>query len=187
MGPGSQIEFREMTADMGVHPEEADAAYLSDQLITYIGNKRSLLKLIGLAIEKVQHRLNRKELQIIDLFSGSGVVARYLDTARKLLNEIPDHVQHFFLAPLLSEASIHANTAGVFKGFYKDRDTGIGKFGGRKGDALFRITGDICLPFPLFGNFECPVSTSRQPANELVPTLDEVDFAYLDPPYNQHL
>jgi adenine-specific DNA-methyltransferase len=255
---------------LGLFGAEENPSYLTDQLITYIGNKRSLLKFIGIAIERVQKRLNKNKLQIVDLFSGSGVVARYfkqyaeqlfvndlekycevinrcylanqneidfailqsmhkqlvdhlnqgplisgiitkhyapfkdddiqygervfytnrnaryLDTCRKLIEQIPMQFQHFFLAPLLSQASIHANTSGVFKGFYKDKDTGIGKFGGKNGDALFRIKGDIALPFPIFSNFNCSVGVYRKPANELIRMLNEVDFAYLDPPYNQH-
>ena len=45
--------------------------------------------------------------------------ARYLDIARQLIDkEVDDSYRDFFIAPLLSEASIHANTAGIFKGFY---------------------------------------------------------------------
>jgi adenine-specific DNA-methyltransferase len=86
----------------------------------------------------------------------------------------------------LSEASIHANTSGVFKGFYKNRETGIGKFGGIKGDALWRITGDIQLPFPVFSNFNCETLVRRGDSNKIIHDLPEVDIAYLDPPYNQH-
>jgi adenine-specific DNA-methyltransferase len=91
-----------------------------------------------------------------------------------------------FLGPLLSEASIHANTSGVFKGFYKDRKTGLGRFGGSKQDALFRITGDITLPFPVFSNFTSEVRIYRGDSNRIIRTAPEVDLAYLDPPYNQH-
>src|SRR5205807_6041118 len=56
--------------------------------------------------------------------------ARRLDNYRRLLDELPASSRDMLLGPLLSEASVHANTAGVFKGFYKDRKTGIGRFGG---------------------------------------------------------
>lgn len=112
--------------------------------------------------------------------------ARYLDTARQLIDEAPEEIRHFLLAPLLSEASIHANTSGVFKGFYKNSATGIGSFGGSRRDALPRILGDIRLPFPVFSRFECEVDVFRRDANELVRDLPPVDLAYLDPPYNQH-
>ncbi|MDR2135136.1 MAG: DNA adenine methylase, partial [Treponema sp.] len=76
--------------------------------------------------------------------------AMYIDTIRQLIDSVPENYKKYFLAPLLSEASIHANTSGVFKSFYKNRETGLGQFGGRNRDALFRIRGDIVLPFPVF-------------------------------------
>ena len=245
-------------------------AFLSRQLITYIGNKRSLLPFIGEALGNVKKRLGREKIKIFDAFCGSGAAARYfkghaelllvndlepyseaisrcylanedelplkelgeihkalvrrlgeeslrkgfiaelyapkdgdhikagervfyttrnamfIDTARQYIEEIDPGLRHFFIAPLLSEASIHANTAGVFKGFYKDRQTGKGCFGGADGNALSRIKGDIELPFPVWSSFNCPFKVFRQDANSLVFDLEEVDLAYLDPPYNQH-
>ncbi|MDR2102133.1 MAG: DNA adenine methylase, partial [Treponema sp.] len=112
--------------------------------------------------------------------------ARYLDTARQYIEELDLSSRPFFIAPLLAEASVHANTAGVFKGFYKDRETGRGRYGGSGDYALNRIKGDIALPFPVWSNFECPVSVHRKDANQLADEIEEVDLAYLDPPYNQH-
>jgi len=243
--------------------------YLTRQLITYIGNKRNLLDFIGDGIKKVQKRLNKKKLKMFDVFSGSGIVARYfkqfsellivndlekystissecylsneneldiftlrkyyfeimeeieknpkkgiiselyaplndenikpnervfytsrnamyIDTARQIIEKIPKKEQKYFLAPLLSEASIHANTSGVFKGFYKNKETGIGQFGGLNKDALFRIKGNIKLPFPIFSNFNCETIISNGDSNKIIKDLPEVDIAYLDPPYNQH-
>jgi adenine-specific DNA-methyltransferase len=243
--------------------------YLTQQLITYIGNKRALLGFIGDGIKKVQKKLNREKLKMFDVFSGSGIVARYfkqfsellivndlekysavinecylsndnerddftlhkyyyeltekaknnlvkgivselyapkddrsikqdervfyttrnamyIDTMRQLIDAIPKNYQKYFLAPLLSEASIHANTSGVFKGFYKNKETGIGQFGGINQDALFRITGDITLPFPIFSNFNCETMIYNGDSNEVIRSLPEMDIAYLDPPYNQH-
>ena len=243
--------------------------YLTQQLITYIGNKRALLGFIGDGIKKVRQKLNKDKLKIFDVFSGSGIVARYfkqfsnllivndlekystvinecylsndderneftlrkyyyelieqakinpvkgivselyapendkdikqnervfyttknamyIDTTRQLIDNIPKDYQKYFLAPLLSEASIHANTSGVFKGFYKNKETGIGQFGGINQDALFRITGDIKLPFPVFSNFNCETMIYNGDSNEVIHSLPETDIAYLDPPYNQH-
>ena len=112
--------------------------------------------------------------------------SRYIDTARKLIESVDPELQHFFLAPLLSEASIHVNTSGVFKGFYKDSSTGIGKFGGNNGDALKRILGDIHLPFPIFSRFECDVEVHRGDTNRVSQSINNVDVTYIDPPYNQH-
>lgn len=248
-----------------------DPDYLSKQLITYIGNKRALLDFIGQGLELVLKKLGRPRLSAFDVFSGSGVVsrflkkfshtlhvcdlesysqvinqcylanredldmkelaqshgyllssvtdehlntsglfqslyapqddgkiqpgervfytsrnARYLDTLRTRITELPGSLQPFFLAPLLSEASIHANTAGVFKGFYKNSETGIGQFGGRKSDALQRILGNIELPFPVFSRFSSQVRVYRGDAGQVAPQVHDVDLAYLDPPYNQH-
>jgi adenine-specific DNA-methyltransferase len=250
-------------------PHENEA-YLTQQLITYLGNKRALLRFIGRGIEKIRGRLNKDTLTMFDVFSGSGIVARffkrfssvliandlekysalinqcylsnmdeasllkikkyyreimhelsknkwekgiianlyapkderdikpdervfyttrnarYIDTVRKLIDTIPSGEQKYFLAPLLSEASIHANTSGVFKGFYKNRETGIGQFGGKNQDALGRIKGNIHLPFPVFSNFYADVVIFNGDANKIIQAAPEVDVAYLDPPYNQH-
>lgn len=112
--------------------------------------------------------------------------ARYIDTARAIIDEFPEHIQNFFMAPLLAAASVHANTSGVFKGFYKNTETGIGKFGGKKGDALNRITGNIDIEFPVFSNYDCETRIIQGDANTIVDIMEEVDLAYIDPPYNQH-
>jgi adenine-specific DNA-methyltransferase len=112
--------------------------------------------------------------------------ACYIDTARKCIEKIPKEYNCFFLAPLLSEASIHSNTSGVFKGFYKDSRIGVGKFGGNNEDALTRILGDISLPFPVFSKFECEFEVHRGDSNTIIDTIEDVDLAYIDPPYNQH-
>ena len=250
--------------------EEENDAYLNQQIITYLGNKRSLLSFIDEGIYLTKTRLNKKKLSFYDVFSGSGIVARYfkkyaekiivndieryseiintcyltnsseiekkvlkdyykeilfklennkltkgfiselyapkddgnikpgervfytkrnakyLDTARQYIESIPKKYRPYFLAPLLSEASIHANTSGVFKGFYKNSNTGVGQFGGNGSDALIRILGDIHLPFPIFSNYECEYQIHCGDSNIISDCLEEVDIAYLDPPYNQH-
>ena len=85
-----------------------------------------------------------------------------------------------------SETSIHANTAGVFKGFYKDRSTGIGRFGGSNGDALLRIRGAIKLSAQVLSRFECDVEVMQYDANLAASKVENLDLAYVDPPYNQH-
>ena len=112
--------------------------------------------------------------------------ARRLDDYCRLLGELPSDVREMFLGPLLSEASIHANTAGVFKGFYKNRTTGVGQFGGTGADALVRIMGEIRLDVPILSNFECECEVVREDANAAARRLRGFDLAYVDPPYNQH-
>lgn len=112
--------------------------------------------------------------------------ARRLDNYRQLIDERRIELRDLLLGPLLSEASIHANTAGVFKGFYKDRRTGIGRYGGSGGDALVRIRGRIELEAPTLSRFECDWEMRSEDANALARQIRDLDLAYIDPPYNQH-
>jgi adenine-specific DNA-methyltransferase len=59
--------------------------FLTQQLITYIGNKRALLGFIGDGIKKIQKRLNKEKLRMFDVFSGSVIVARYFKQFSELL------------------------------------------------------------------------------------------------------
>lgn len=243
-----------------------DEKYLTEQIITYLGNKRKLLDYIAEEVESILEQLNLEKCKICDLFSGSGIVARRLkqyssrlyvndlenysyvindcyltnkedfnedfynecfkavseyeptegiiseyyapkndedikdgerafythdnavriDTIRKAIDLVPESYKKFFLAPLLYEASVHANTSGVFKGFYKSKDTKIGKFGGDGENALERILGPIELKKPVFSNYDTRVTIFREDANVLVKHLQGLDITYIDPPYNQH-
>ncbi len=253
--------------DIPEHPE-----YLTQQLITYIGNKRALLGAIEEATRAVRAELGGRKLEIFDGFSGSGVVSRLfkkyssrlvtcdiedyaevvsrcylanrsdvplvevldyvqwmnseversaeppqqgfirrlysprdderiesgervfytgdngrrLDHYRQLIDKAPDELRPWLLGPLLSEASIHANTAGVFKGFYKDKESGIGRFGGTGEDALQRIKGQIVMREPVLSDHECAWEVRSGDTNREVRTVGELDLAYFDPPYNQH-
>ena len=244
--------------------------FLTEQIITYIGNKRALLGFIGTAVDVVKQELNKDKLVTVDIFSGSGIVSRflkqhsstlhvndledycetinkcylsnteeidfdtleqyytkiknqldagdlqrgfisemyspfddtdikkgervfyttrnamYIDTARQLIDEIPEPYKTLLLAPLIYEASVHTNTSGVFKGFYKNSETGIGQFGGNGRNALQRIMADINLNLPVFSNFSCDVVIHKKDANALAKELPQVDLVYMDPPYNQH-
>ena len=242
--------------------------YLTRQIVTYIGNKRSLLGLIGKGIDAARSALGKEKISFLDLFSGSGIVSRYarqyssqiiandlesysyllnrcylsnadeipqaqlqsafqqlqrglrsglkpgfitelysprdedaiqhgervfytrrnamyIDTARQLIADMSLEIQHLLLAPLLAAASVHANTSGVFKGFYKNKQ-GVGQYGGDAENALTRIRREIELELPVFSNFNCACEVYQEDANRLVRTLPEVDVAYFDPPYNQH-
>jgi adenine-specific DNA-methyltransferase len=111
-----------------------------------------------------------------------------IDTMRKYIDEkVPKHLQVYILTPLLIKASIHTNTAGVFKGFYKNGD-GIGCFGGKGQCALSRILKPIVLEMPVWDT-ESNANTyvHNSDINKLIETLpSELDIIYLDPPYNQH-
>jgi len=111
-----------------------------------------------------------------------------IDTYRNLIDKIvtEEELKRFFLAPLITEASIHVNTSGVFKGFYKDKYTGIGCFGATGKNALTRIFGKIELKEPVFSNFSSQLEIYKKDTVELSKELKNLDIAYLDPPYNQH-
>lgn len=112
--------------------------------------------------------------------------ARRLDNYRRLIDSVPCDMRDMLMGSLISEASIHANTAGVFKGFYKNRHTQIGQFGGSGRDALVRIMGEIRLEVPVLSNFECDYEVLQDDANAAVGRVKALDLAYIDPPYNQH-
>lgn len=104
--------------------------------------------------------------------------------------EANEWLYNFFIAPVLAEASIHCNTCGVFKGFYKGKD-GIGRFGGGGEDALQRILGGIEFNFPNVDFATLPgieTKAVQGDVNEYLKNIqgDRFDFAYFDPPYNQH-
>ena len=226
--------------------------FLTTQIITYLGNKRSLLGNIEKEVIEIENKIGSKKLVCADIFSGSGIVARMLkkhssklivndlenysslinscylinkndypseicaefrkeierkceekkytgiisknyapqddnnilqgervfythenavliDTYRKLIDEIvnEESLKKFFLAPLITEASIHVNTSGVFKGFYKDKDTGIGCFGAAGKNALTRILSRIQLKEPIFSNFNSELEIYQKYAVEL--------------------
>lgn len=245
--------------------------FLTDQIITYIGNKRALLLSIEKIVNIVKKDLGKKKLDCADLFSGSGIVARllkhhssnlyvndlegyaytinkcyltnkdsinlsklkkwydwlnkflsknenlkrgfisnlycpkndkkirfgervfftsrngrYIDSARKAINKIPEPYKTLLLAPLLYEASTKTNTSGVFKGFYKNSETNTGQFGGNGKNALDRILSNMKIKMPIFSEYNCAVKIIKGDANKIVKKLPHIDFAYLDPPYNQH-
>ena len=248
---------------------EENPDFLASQLLTYLGNKRALLKFIGAGVEQVKRGLSKERLSFFDCFSGSGVVSRYmkrhasliiandleryseivnrcyltnrsdvdmaefdsvfakwvaatrenlapgvitklyapaddgdirpdervfythenavlLDSARRAVDAVvPPKYFDLVMGPLLAEASVHPNTSGVFKGFYKDR-RGVGAFGGAGRNALSRICGRVALNRPVLSNFDCASEVLRGDANAVVKDLPAVDLAYFDPPYNQH-
>lgn len=94
---------------------------------------------------------------------------------------IDDNEQNCLLAPLLYQACYTSNTSGVFKGFHNG-------WGGQTKTALYRIAGDLCLtPAVFFDNgYDNQVLCSD--AQRVAENMrdEELDVAYLDPPYNQH-
>jgi adenine-specific DNA-methyltransferase len=114
--------------------------------------------------------------------------ALIIDTLRKYISDyVEPELQVYCLVPLLIKASIHTNTAGVFKGFYKDGE--LGCFGGAGRNALSRIMKPITLDMPIWSTETYNALCCNRNINELIETLDigePIDVLYLDPPYNQH-
>ena len=113
--------------------------------------------------------------------------ALIIDTLREYIDKnITPELQVYCLVPLLIKASIHTNTAGVFKGFYKD-ENGVGCFGGRARCALSRITQPIRLDMPVWTHKKLYSVCGLGDAATFIDDIDDdLDVIYLDPPYNQH-
>lgn len=110
-----------------------------------------------------------------------------LDTYRIAIEKlVPKNYQKFYIAPLMHQASVHVNTGGMFKGFYKDTQTGIGRFGGTNQDSLKRILGTITIEKPILSDYDSEVKIYCEDSNKLVKILPKTDLTYIDSPYNQH-
>jgi len=112
--------------------------------------------------------------------------ALIIDTLRQYISDtVEPELQVYCLTPLLVKSSIHTNTAGVFKGFYKDGDRGC--FGGAGKNALSRIMKPITVDIPVW-SIHTPVAHCYN--GNINTILEEItapiDVLYLDPPYNQH-
>jgi len=137
-------------------------------------------------IEDLYSPVDEKNIKKTDRVFYTKNNARRLDNVRRMIDEATANMRNVLLGRLVSEASIHANTSGVFKGFHKNRHTKIGQYGGSNRDALLRIFGDIVISPPILSDFECEYEVLRQDANVAACQVENLDLAYLDPPYNQH-
>ena len=114
--------------------------------------------------------------------------ALIIDTLRQYIaDSVEPELQNYLLAPLLIKASIHTNTAGVFKGFYKDGE--LGCFGGKGKNALSRIMNPIRVEIPTWSStivskVQCCCGDIGDVIKTQIPPI--LDVIYLDPPYNQH-
>ena len=111
--------------------------------------------------------------------------ALIIDSYLEALRNVPCEVAYMIIAPLIYEASVHTNTSGVFKGFYKNKQ-GIGQFGGEGKNALQRICGKIDPQFPVFCPNETENVITSLDASDVAKIVNNVDITYIDPPYNQH-
>lgn len=111
--------------------------------------------------------------------------AMIIDSIRLKIDDYEEKYRPYLLAPLLSEASIHVNTSGVFRGFYKNNQ-GIGQFGSSKEYHLQRIKGEINLSIPVLSDREILYTIYKDDIINVVKQIPEIDVAYFDPPYNKH-
>ena len=90
-------------------PFAEDPKYLSEQLITYIGNKRSLLGQIGKAVMYVKKRTGKEHLRVFDAFSGSGVVSRFLKAHASFIvsNDFEDYAAVIARCYLRNRSSVN--------------------------------------------------------------------------------
>ena len=113
--------------------------------------------------------------------------ALIIDTLRKYIEDnVQEHLKVYCLAPLIVKASIHNNTVGVQKGFLKDKNTGIGAWGGTDANATGRITNKITLDDIIWNSNDIEINCYNQDSNKLINEINDIDVCYLDPPYNQH-
>ena len=97
-------------------------AYYTDQIITYMGNKRKVIPHIEHIIQLIQERLGKEKLTIGEGFSGSGVVSRlfknhaselytndlagYSNTINKCYLANPDRITIDLIAKYIEQANI---------------------------------------------------------------------------------
>jgi len=166
---------------------EVDYDYLSNTINWLNENKLKSRGGIGF-IEKNYAPANDNNIKQGERVFYTNKNAKIIDNLKGLIfKEISQETIHFFLAPLIVEASIHTNTSGVFKGFHKKN--GKGCFGGQGENALTRIKKEIYLKPPVFSDVECDVHIRKMDTNLLVKSADVpavFDMVYYDPPYNQH-
>lgn len=114
--------------------------------------------------------------------------ALIIDTLRAYVaHSVPLELQTYCMVPLITKASIHANTSGVFKGFHSEN--GVGKWGGAAARCLPRIKGQIELEEPVWSPTKFDAEVFQGDVNAVIKDKiedDELDLLYLDPPYNQH-
>ena len=74
-----------------------------------------------------------------------------------------------------------------FKGFYKNKETGIGQWGGTAKNDLKRIKGKIKLEMPVWSKRKYSPQIFQEDINNLIYKVPKTfDLIYLDPPYNIH-
>ena len=83
--------------------------YLTEQIITYLGNKRSLLSFIDNAVHLILKELNVDKIDTFDVFAGSGIVSRFLKQYSNNLysNDLEDYCNTINRCYLTNEDEIN--------------------------------------------------------------------------------
>jgi len=250
----------------------SDETFITQKMISYIGNKRKLIPQIEAIVQDVATILDKEKLNLFDAFAGSSVVSRLftkyagklysndmepysyimnkcflvkpsdgernliefhiekmnqiirngpfkegvickyyapketdnikegercfytrenaliIDTLREYIQtDVTTELFHYCITPLLIQSSIHVNTSGQFKGFYKNKVTGLGQWGGTAENDLKRIKGEIKLEMPHWSKRNYQPEIFQEDINSLIYKIPAIfDLIYLDPPYNIH-
>ncbi len=115
--------------------------------------------------------------------------ALIIDTLNNYIqNKVEKHLQVYCIAALLVQCSIHSNTSGQFRSFYKNKQSNIGQFGGTNQIDLKRICGQIQPVLPIWlENCSKNVSCVQSDIFEFLKHTNKVyDIIYLDPPYDHN-
>ena len=99
--------------------------FLTEQIITYLGNKRSLLTFIDEVLNIVKSELNKKKISTFDVFSGSGIVARLFKQHSKKLfvNDLEDYSRVLNKCFLTNKKEIDVLELEKWKQFLNDKIT----------------------------------------------------------------
>ncbi|MCX5749038.1 MAG: DNA adenine methylase [Candidatus Saganbacteria bacterium] len=110
---------------------DLDAPYFSSQLITYLGNKRSLLSFLNKGFAKVKKILNKEKLVILDGFAGSGSVSRLLKYYAKVLyaNDLENYSFTLNRCYLANRSEINVKKLEYYIDILNDRKLSINKPG----------------------------------------------------------
>ena len=114
--------------------------------------------------------------------------AKILDNIRRLVEErVAPENRPFLLGPLLPQVVRAANSPGHFQGYYRDKQTGAGIFGGKDKGLQKAVFTDIQLEMPVTSDIDCEFELYQEDYFKLAPVLDNIDVAYLDPPYSSNI
>ncbi|MBQ7881879.1 MAG: DNA adenine methylase [Treponema sp.] len=167
---GSERKFKKLLEKINNLPDpDEDEQYIAK----YYAPKEEDINKVNYKTERLFY--SRKNALTIDKIRN--FIEKHYPSNSK--SEDVKKIRNLLIAQLIYESATHTNTSGVFKACHKE-------FGGHGKDALTRILAPIALHEPILINSDYECHVFQQDANKLVEELEDIDIAYLDPPYNQH-